>query len=227
MVIQDGTIVGVCQDTLSTRTKHGTVAAEDKRAAIAIHTAHTVAVNVRAANALGPADIDLVLLARRRVVGVVPAADTRAEEEVVVALTVVHERTLESMFAGGIKGNVEWSARRGSGVGGHGHLEDVGPKGAKGQGVGTRGSILDEVAVNGVVGGTSGRGDASAAVVSPGAGLHGGGGGVSDGGILDTKARDGVVQDVSVANEMDVGGLRILSACPGIQCPCSLREGFV
>lgn len=71
---------------------------------------------------------------------------------------------------------------------------------------------MDEVGVDGVVRRAGGRGDTCAAVVGPGTGFHGGRGRISYGRILDAKAGDGIVEDVGIANEMDIRGLNDLLA---------------
>lgn len=62
-------------------------------------TARPSRIDVRPADTAAPADPDGVLLAGGGLVSIVAAADTRAEEQVVVRAAVVDEASLEGMVA--------------------------------------------------------------------------------------------------------------------------------
>lgn len=88
---------------------------------------------------------------------------------------------------------------------GHWNLEDVLPEGTEGEEGLAEGAVLEEIWVDSVVGGVGG--DTDAAVVGPGAGVHGWGCRYSNVGVLGTDGGDGVVHVVCATEVEDVGGL--------------------
>lgn len=128
VVVQDGPVGGIRQDTLAARAKHDTMAAEDKGAAITIQTTYTIAINVGSTDALRSADIYFVLLTGSRIARIVPTALARAKEQVIPAIAIVHKRTLKRMLSRGIVRDVEGVTRRGGGIVSHGRLEDIVPE---------------------------------------------------------------------------------------------------
>ncbi|KFX89001.1 hypothetical protein O988_08806 [Pseudogymnoascus sp. VKM F-3808] len=84
---------------------------------------------------------------------------------------------------------------------------DVSPEAAKRQEIAA--SHLNQVGIDGVVGLGGGAGDADGAFVGPASGVHGRAGREADGRVLAAEGADGVVEEVLVADFVDVGGPEI------------------
>ena len=177
-----------------------------------IRAADSTLVHKSSSGARASADLDLVLLPGRRPSRVVSAADTPRVEQIVVPAPVEHEAALDWVAAGGIIRYLH-----GAGAGGlararaHADLLDIAPEAAEIELVFASGQ-LDEVSVDGVVGLPRGAGHTRAAVVRPGAYIHGGARGHTDGAILRAECGDRVVEVVCGAYEVHVRGPEILIA---------------
>lgn len=207
MIIQHAAMFRVRVHTLSTRPIHSTMTSQNRRASIR-STVDAVRVNIRSIDRLATADADGVLLSGGGHVGVVAAARARREEEVVVAVrgAVVDEGALLGVVRGAVEGDVVAGAGRRGSTTVHLNLEDISVEGAEVQIVLAFGR-LDQVRVDGVVRLAAGGGDAGGAVVGPAAVLECARGCVANGRLFCAKGRDGIVHDICVANQMDVGGL--------------------
>lgn len=164
-------------------------------------------VTYKVASSLGtPTDHDLVLLASSRAIGIVTAASTRGEEQIVVVAVLVHVGTLLGVSGRGVVGDVVGGAAGGLGAGGvHLDLIDVIVEGTE---VHVEGSVgLDEVGVDGIVELAATGHDADGAMVCPGVKLHGCGGGETDGGGLGTESRDRIEAVVGFFDVVEVRGL--------------------
>lgn len=99
------TVSSINQDPLPTRPIHIPMALKDLGAA-ARRAALAAGIDVGPVDVGAPAHADRVLLAGRGLGGLVPAADTRAEEEVVVRRAVVDEGALHCVAACGVVGDL-------------------------------------------------------------------------------------------------------------------------
>lgn len=200
------TLLRVEHDSLAARRVNIIMASQNQRPAILGKTIPTLLVDKPAIRSGRAADHDFILIARGREVGRRVAASTGREEEVVKISPLELVAAFHGAAAGGILGEVGGAAGDAEGRVGHGDLEDVVPVGAEGEEGHGVGVVLEEVAVDAVVGGAGG--DADAAVVGPGAGVHGLGGGDSDVRVLGADYADGVVHVVGTSHVEDVRRLR-------------------
>lgn len=163
----------------------------------ALSAVHTVLVLEAASGAGRSADLDLVLLTLGGSVGVETAALANREEEVVVVAVLSNERSFLGVLTVGLEGNVGDGGRAGlEGWVGHVLAEEVVPEGTEGHD--ELRSIPVKRTVNGIVVLASARLDAGGAVVGPGLEVLAGSN--TNGGVLDTKGGDGVVEVVCVAD---------------------------
>jgi hypothetical protein len=205
VVVQDRTKLRVIVNTLTTRTVDVTVGLEDS-GTTAAGAALAGLVDKAAGCALGPADLDAVFLAGGRLVLVEVAALADREEEVMVVAILGNEGAFLCMRAAGLEGNVGWGRGGLQGRIGHVDTEDVVPEGTVSHD--ELGAVIVECSVDGVVVVAALGGDTGCAVVGPG--VHVLGGSDTNGGVLDTEMRDGVVEVVCVADKSDVGSLEEL-----------------
>lgn len=123
MIIHHGTIIrSINQDPLSTRAINIPMALENLGAATR-RAGLPARVGVRPGDGRGATHADRVLLAWGGLGGLIAAADTRAEEEVVVRRAVVDEGPLHGVAARGVVGNLTGGA--GDGTWGAVHLGDI------------------------------------------------------------------------------------------------------
>lgn len=177
-------------------------------AASAILAIRTVLVNKSARGAGASAHHNLILCSRRRLGGVISAADPLAPCEVVVPVIVEDIAALARVSARWvILDLVRGRASRFGSRRVHSHLVDVTPEAAKRQEIAA--AHLDQVGVNGVVGLGRGAGDADGTFVGPASGVHGRASREADGRVLATEGANGVVEEVLVADLVDIGGPEI------------------
>lgn len=196
------TLLRVVHDPLSTGRVNIIVARENQRSTILGETIPALLVDKPAIGSGRAADHDFILIARGREVGGRVAASTGREEEVIEISPLELVAAFHGAATGGVLGEVGGAAGDAEGRVGHGDLEDVVPVGAEGEEGDGVGVVLEEVAVDAVVGRAGG--DADAAVVGPGAGVHGLGGGDSDVRVLRADYADGVVHVVGTGHVEDV-----------------------
>lgn len=102
MIIKHGTTIrSINQDSLPTWSIDGSMALKDLRATRAYATRPS-RIDIRTTGTAAPADPDRILLTGGGLVGVIAAADTGAEEEVIVRAAVVDEATLQGVVAGAV-----------------------------------------------------------------------------------------------------------------------------
>jgi hypothetical protein len=203
VVVEDRAELGVVVDTLATGSVNPAVGLENSGTA-ALGACLASLVDEAASSAGGPADLDLVLLALGGPVGVEAAALADGEEEVMVVAVLGDEGGFLGVLTLGLEGNVgccRASSLRGRV--GHADGEEVLPEGAE------RHDELASVPVQGtvdsvVVLASLGR-DSSGAKVGPA--LHILARGDTDGRVLNTKGRNGVVEIVGIGDLGDIGSL--------------------
>lgn len=135
VIVDDNPIRRIIIHALATRPIHIIVTLQHNRARVTrARTRRSTLINVSSRRTRRPTYLDLVLRTRRRLRGIVAAADTAAEEEVVVAAILVHERALGRVrprwvilhvVASRARGTERWVL--------HGDLVDVAPEGAEGE----------------------------------------------------------------------------------------------
>lgn len=137
-------------------------------------------INIRPTDTATPADPDGVLLSGGGFIGIVAAADTRAEEEVVVRAAVVHEAPLQGVVARAVV--CDLVARGGSRLWRvvHWSLVDIAPETAKVHVVAPI-RRLNKRWINRVIRLRRSTRNPRRAVVRPGAVIHRRGSSISDG----------------------------------------------
>ena len=196
VVVQDGSLLGVVVDTLTTRSVNPAVGLQDS-GTTTLKAVLTTLVLEATSGAGRPADLDLVLLTLSRPVGIETAALANREEEVVVVAVLSNERSFLSMLAVRLEGNVCDCGRAGlHGWVGHVLAEEVVPERTEGHD--ELRSVPVKCTINGVVVLSSARLDASCAEIGPSAEVLAGRN--TDGRVLDTERGDSVVKVVCVTD---------------------------
>ena len=203
MVVEDRAELGVVVDTLATGAVHPAVGLENSGTA-ALGAGLASLIDKAASSASRPTDLDLVLLALGGPVGVEAAALADREEEVVVVAVLGDEGSFLGVLSLGLERDVDCC--RASGCQGrvvHSDGEEILPEGTERHD--ELASIPVQSTIDGVVVLASLGGDSSGSVVRPA--FHVLASCDTDGRVLDTERRDGVVEVVSVADLGDIGSL--------------------
>jgi hypothetical protein len=148
VVVQNRAKLWVPDNTLTTRAVDPAVGLEHS-STTAVGAAFSALINKAAGRALGPTDLDAVLLAGGRLVGVEAAALANREEKVVVVAALGDEGAFLGVRAGGLEGDVRRGGGRLQGWVGHFGAEDVVPE--RPEGHDELGAVPVKGAVDGVV----------------------------------------------------------------------------
>ena len=164
-------------------------------------------------NVARPTNLDLILLPRRRPVGIIATAAPHAEEQIVVVTILVPKATLLCLRRRRHKRNLrrgrDWLDHLG-GRRRHLDLKQIAPEGAEVHVKLAIGGL--QVPINRVEIAARYGLYTRAAQIGPRAYVHGGRSSHADGGVLASEGRHAVVEIVGASNLGDVGGPEVLVA---------------